>query len=54
VAELRSLAATCELGELKEDLLHTQFIIGVENTKLKERFLSKANLLNPQFKKLYL
>ena len=54
VAELRNFAATFEHGELKENLLLTQFIIGVENTKLKERFLSKANLLNPQFKKLYL
>jgi len=44
VADLRTFSATCELGTLKSELLLTQFIIGVDNTKLKERFLSKATL----------
>lgn len=44
VADLRTFSATCELGTLKSELLLTQFIIGVDNTKLKERFLSKAIL----------
>ena len=44
VAELRRRSASCDFGQLKAALLLTQFIIGINNSKLKEKFLSEPNL----------
>ena len=44
VAELRMLSSTCEFDDLKDQLLLTQFIIGVDSKKLQERFLTKVGL----------
>ena len=37
VAELRRLASSCELGDILDDILLTIFIVGLSNSKLRER-----------------
>ncbi len=44
VAKLRCGAATCEFGNLLEDLLLTQFIQGLGNVKLQKKLLIQEKL----------
>ena len=44
VANLRTLSATCNFNTMKDELLLTQFIIGVYDNKLREKFLAKADI----------
>ena len=44
VADLRNLTSTCEFSTIQDALLLTQFIIGVDNSKLREKFLTKVDL----------
>ena len=44
MADLRNLASTCEFSTIQDALLLTQFIIGIDNSKLHGKFLTKVDL----------
>lgn len=44
VADLRTKSSTSDFADLKDALLLTQFIIGLNDSKLREKFLSKIEL----------
>lgn len=44
VVELKRLVDTCDYGTLRNDLLLTQFIIGIDDDQLRMRLLTRADL----------
>ena len=44
VQRLQDRASRCELGELRDDLVLTQFIFGLDDKELREKLLSKPEL----------
>ncbi|XP_013133755.1 PREDICTED: uncharacterized protein LOC106099688 [Papilio polytes] len=41
---LNNLASNCNFGQLKDELIKDMLVIGIKNTKIKERLLQEENL----------
>ena len=44
ITDLKTKAATCNYGALKDSLIQDQVVVGIKDTKLKEKILRDANL----------